>query len=178
MSNSITDVNEAFNLIGSFGRAQVKTALPIIAGGNVYISWLMCLGIFTQYKNKSPNDDLQIKSVYEEFNCTDFQSNVMTSCCMLGVLLGNLIFGKVADSIGRRGTALLVLPASILIASASAILTVNWVSYAIFRFLMGFCVGGMTVSIRVESCTIHNMTCFKSMCCSCTCIENVKTWTV
>ena len=55
--STITDVNEAFSLIGSFGRAQIKTALPIIAGGNVYISWLMCLGIFTQYKNK-PNDEM------------------------------------------------------------------------------------------------------------------------
>ena len=111
--STVTDVNEAFNVIGSFGRAQIKTALPIIAGGNVFISWLMCLGIFTQYKNKGPDDKVQIHSVYEEFNCTPFQSNVMTSCCMFGVLLGNLVFGKVADSHGRRGTALMVLPASI-----------------------------------------------------------------
>ena len=149
MSNSVTDVNEAFSVIGSFGWAQIKTALPIIAGGNIYISWLMCIGIFTQYKNKSPTDPVQIHSVYEEFDCTDFQANVMTSLCMLGVLLGNLIFGKVADSHGRRGTALLVLPASILIASASAILTYNWLTYAAFRFSMGFCIGGMTVSIAV-----------------------------
>merc|ERR1711981_1223543 len=109
----------------------------------------MCLGIFTQYKNKSPEDAVQINSVYTEFNCTDFQSNVMTSCCMLGVLLGNLVFGKVADSHGRRGTALIVLPASILVASASAILTYNWITYAIFRLCMGFCIGGLTVSIAV-----------------------------
>ena len=93
----------------------------------------MCLGIFTQYKNKSPDDSVQIHSVYEEFNCTQFQSNVMTSACMFGVLLGNLLVGKFADTYGRRAVALVVHPVSILVACASAIFTVNWQTYSKFK---------------------------------------------
>lgn len=150
MAPQVTDVSEAFDVIGNFGRSQWLTVVPVGLGGNIHIAFLMCLGIFTQYENK-PGDGVIIDSAYEEFQFTPLQSQTITSCVMAGVLLGNFFIGKITDTRGRRAVALVLIPVSIFIAVLSTIFTVNWQTYAFFRLIMGIAMGGLTVSVAVLS---------------------------
>jgi hypothetical protein len=43
------DITEAYNLMGNFGKSQYKFSLPLMLGGNIFIGFTMCLGIFTLY---------------------------------------------------------------------------------------------------------------------------------
>jgi len=163
------DVTEAFSHSG-FGRFQFKYPLPLIGGGNLFIAFNMCLGIFTLYENKEPTEEnpnpIKIYSVSEEFQLTDFEAKFINSCLMFGVLAGNFLIGKLADSYGRRTIGLILVPFTIGTMVASTFLTFDWVSYAIWRFLHGVMNGGLGVSMTVLSLELVENSYWSYLCCA------------
>merc|ERR1712127_191982 len=143
------DVDDAFEVIGYFGPGQRKMLLPLLIGGNICISWIMCLGIFTQYEHPSTSsEENKITSIVNDFGTTPEQNKLITAAVMLGVLVGGAVFGKLADKFGRQKIAMIMLPACILV-TASSILCMNWQVYAISRFFQGLANGGLLVSVAV-----------------------------
>jgi len=144
------DPSEAFSIIGPFGKGHVRIVGPVAAVSQIFMAFFMCGGIFTLYANKE-GDKVQIDSVYKEFNLTKLEANAINSAVMLGVLLGNLAFGKLADIYGRKPLALIVMSFAILVNILATILTFDAISYGLWRLLLGFFNGGLTVSLAVIS---------------------------
>jgi len=140
------DISEAYDTIGYFGSGQKRLLLPLLIGGNICMSWILCLGIFTQYD--SNEHDVGLSTVYDEFGITKEQSNEATAAVMLGVLIGCGVFGKLTDRFGRKRIALIMMPALLGITAASAF-SLDWTMYVILRFLMGLATGGLMVSVAV-----------------------------
>ena len=85
------DVDDAFEVIGYFGPGQRKLLLPLLIGGNICISWIMCLGIFTQYEKKEEDDNLEITSIVTDFETNSEQNKLITAAVMLEKRLNNVI---------------------------------------------------------------------------------------
>lgn len=142
------DINQAYEKIGVFGPAQYRFALPLMLGGNIFLGFCMCLGIFTLYTNKE-NDPIQISSVVEEFDLTDFEAKLINSALMFGVLSGNSIVGKLSDTYGRKPVTMVLVPIVLSVIIFSTFLTFDWVTYAFWRFLCGVSAGGLGVTTSV-----------------------------
>lgn len=108
----------------------------------------MCLGIFTLYKNTG-KEDHKINSATEEFNFTDFESRIINSTLMFGVLIGNSIVGTLSDKYGRKPVTGILAPLCVLVAVLSTFLTFDFISYAFWRFLTGAFTGGLGVAVSV-----------------------------
>jgi len=149
------DIDDAYTTIAHFGRAQKQLLLPLLVGGNICMSWILCLGIFTQYNSKE--HDVGLRSVLDEFEVSSEQSKEATAAVMLGVLFGCGIFGKATDKFGRKRMALIMLPSLLTITAGSAF-SLDWTIYVLLRFLMGVATGGLMVSVAVLGfeCTGHS----------------------
>jgi len=77
------DVDDAFEVIGYFGPGQRKLLLPLLIGGNICISWIMCLGIFTQYEHVNTSEENKITSIVNDFGTTPEQNKLITAAVML-----------------------------------------------------------------------------------------------
>ena len=75
------DVDDAFEVIGYFGPGQKKLLLPLLIGGNICISWIMCLGIFTQYEHADPE---KMTTIVTDFETTPEENKLITAAVMLG----------------------------------------------------------------------------------------------
>ncbi|CAK4677066.1 unnamed protein product [Aphanomyces euteiches] len=71
---------------------------------------------------------------------------LISACCLVGAIVGQLIFGYIGDVMGRKKGMILTLALSILGATASAFVPKNesiYLSLAICRFILGIGVGGV-----------------------------------
>lgn len=86
--------------------------------------------------------------VEEEFGLTDTTLGVVISATLIGMALGSIAFGKIADVIGRRTTVL----SSVLLATVGMYLAAtaaDVLQLGIYRVLTGLGVGGILTSITV-----------------------------
>lgn len=92
---------------------------------------------------------IALPSIMQEMGVDATQAGFMVSSALFGMMFGNIIFGAVADRIGRR----LVIVLCILMFSlftAAAGLTGDPVSFSVMRFLAGVGIGGVMPNVIAQ----------------------------
>jgi len=79
-----------------------------------------------------------------EFALTDFMLGFTVAAALIGTVIGSIVVGKPADSVGRRGI-LFVLAIFYLFSAIGCAFAWNWGTFMAFRFLGGLAVGGASV---------------------------------
>ncbi|MBM3887807.1 MAG: sugar porter family MFS transporter [Verrucomicrobia bacterium] len=79
-----------------------------------------------------------------EFKLTEFMLGFTVASALIGTIIGSIVVGKPADTIGRRGV-LFVLAVFYFVSGVGCGLAWDWWSFMIFRFLGGLAVGGASV---------------------------------
>jgi SP family xylose:H+ symportor-like MFS transporter len=79
-----------------------------------------------------------------EFSLTDFTLGFTVASALIGTIIGSIVVGKPADSVGRRGV-LFVLAVFYFVSAIGCAFAWNWWSFMAFRFLGGLAVGGASV---------------------------------
>lgn len=103
----------------------------------------MCQSQLLRYKREG-----KFYSVVEQFDLLcdrKSYSALIISIQMMGLFLGTLAGGQLADSFGRKFILTLFVTFELAIGFASAFAP-NWQSYAVFRFVIGFFAGGHLVT--------------------------------
>ena len=139
------NIDQAFNLVGHFGCGQLKLFLPAIIGAGLLRPILMLLTQFTLY-HSDENPDV-FKSYFDEFKLYKEQKSNIESLFMIGIVIGNPVFGIVSDRIGRQKTLLLTTFSCVvclILSGTKFVEDIFW--YSIIRFLSGFFDAGLTVS--------------------------------
>ncbi|WP_026423317.1 MFS transporter [Actinokineospora inagensis] len=100
--------------------------------------------------------DLQVMSLVapvllRAWALTPVQTGLLVSAAMLGMLVGSVLFGRVADRIGRR-PAFQITVAVFGLAGASCALAADPVQLGVLRFVVGFGMGGF---IPVDTALLH-----------------------
>ncbi|XP_077295926.1 organic cation transporter protein-like isoform X2 [Arctopsyche grandis] len=75
----------------------------------------------------------------------EWMKNMTQTVFMFGVLLGNMLFGFLADRFGRRYPLLLAVFLQT-VAGVSASLAWNWLSFTIIRFILALSTGGTMIT--------------------------------
>ena len=78
------------------------------------------------------------------FALTDFALGFTVSSALIGTIIGSMVVGKPADSLGRRGV-LFLLAIFYFTSAIGCALAWDWWSFMLFRFLGGLAVGGASV---------------------------------
>ncbi len=73
-----------------------------------------------------------------------FWHGFTVASALIGTIVGSMIFGKPADTYGRR-KVLFVIGELYLLSAIGSALAWNWDSFVVFRFLGGLAVGGSSV---------------------------------
>lgn len=81
---------------------------------------------------------LQLKT---QFHMSPFALGFVASAILVGNFAGAIIFGRIADRVGRRATFLLDIVFFIVFALASAFVT-NYIELGVIRFFLGVGIGG------------------------------------
>ena len=139
------NVDQAFNFAGHFGCGQGKLFLPAIIGSGLLRPILMLLTQFTLYSSDSDPDAFE--SFYKEFNLNPGQKKSIESLFMMGIVIGNPVFGIISDRIGRQKTLLITTSFCVLCLILSGTRVVeSFAGYSIVRFFSGFFDAGLTIS--------------------------------
>ena len=139
------NVDQAFNLVGHFGCGQAKLFLPAVIGAGLLRPILMLLTQFTLYSSKTqPN---AFRSFYQEFELYPKQKQNIEALFMIGIVIGNPVFGIISDKIGRQKTLLVTTSACVVCLILSGTKAIGSVLvYSVVRFLSGFFDAGLTIS--------------------------------
>lgn len=160
------DIHEAFDLVGHFGRGQVRmyamTWVPCV----VFTPMLVLASVFNQYELKeqpctstmNPNstsnsteichEDPPFYSFAVEYpEVTSTQIHTITAGFMAGVASGSLFFGMLSDRIGQQKTLFITTLSALLTIGLSGALTFGFRSYTVWRFFTGFSRGGFNVAM-------------------------------
>jgi len=133
------DINEILQQLG-FGWAQVKM---IIMAGSIWAcdgGPLLVIGAV-------------MKSLTEEWGLTAVQRGLLVSLVFIGVILGNLLGGPLADTVGRR-VPLIMSYAGVFIFSLASAFSRDFTSMAWLRFMVGisFSVGQPAFNALCTEC--------------------------
>jgi MFS transporter, SP family, xylose:H+ symportor len=79
-----------------------------------------------------------------QFELTDFMLGFTVASALIGTIIGSVVIGKPADSMGRRGI-MFVLAVFYFVSAIGCAGAWNWGAFMIFRFLGGLAVGGASV---------------------------------
>ncbi|WP_127841808.1 MFS transporter [Actinomyces wuliandei] len=81
------------------------------------------------------------------WNLTGFHSGVILAGAGLGTVIGSVMWGRLADSLGRRTAFIACIIVLVLFTAASALTPVNgWVLLAVLRTGVGIGVGGLNIT--------------------------------
>jgi len=94
---------------------------------------------------------IALPMIVNDMGVTPTQAGIMASASVFGMMLGALLIGSVADSVGRR-RAMMTCLAVFSAGTAAAGLTHDAVSFSVIRFIAGLGIGG------VMPCVITQMT--------------------
>lgn len=84
------------------------------------------------------------KTIQELFNLDGFWHGFTVAIALIGTLIGALISGKPADSMGRK-KSLMVIAVLYTVSALGSALTVTWMGFIVYRFLGGIAVGASSV---------------------------------
>jgi SP family xylose:H+ symportor-like MFS transporter len=79
-----------------------------------------------------------------EFGLTDFTLGFTVATALIGTIIGSIVVGKPADSVGRRGV-LFDLAIFYFVSAIGCAFAWSWGAFMVFRFLGGLAVGGASV---------------------------------
>src|SRR5215831_16261376 len=79
-----------------------------------------------------------------EFSLTDATLGFTVASALIGTIIGSIIVGRPADTLGRRGV-LFLLAVFYFISALGCALAPGWWAFMLFRFLGGLVVGGASV---------------------------------
>jgi MFS transporter, SP family, xylose:H+ symportor len=79
-----------------------------------------------------------------EFRLTDFTLGFTVASALMGTIVGSIVVGKPADSVGRRGI-LFLLAVFYFVSAIGCAFAWSWGAFMAFRFLGGLAVGGASV---------------------------------
>lgn len=142
------DIEGAFNVVGKFGRFQSYCFL-IFCLCQVFLALQMVLMTIigatpekiTNSRGKIESDSNTIISEWGLFERTEVSSFIQ-SLFMFGVLIGNLVFGSLADTYGRKK----ICNKALFLFTFTSFLTTfanNYVALGIIRFFVGIFLGGV-----------------------------------
>ena len=121
----------------------------------LYISFTILLGIMTAFGPLlSDLYTTALPGVQESLHTTTSNAQLSLSIAMIGIALGQFIFGPLSDKIGRKPSTILIFSAFIL-TSLGSFITPGIKSLIVLRFFQGLMGGGAIVIARATAGDIY-----------------------
>ena len=124
------------------GVYQYHNAVDYIGFGLFHIIQMICMGVaLSSDAVEVLVISLVLPQLAHDLNATDLQNAWLTSIIFLGMLIGDFVWGVLADVSGRRSTMILSLSLNGVVGFLSAVAP-NYTIFVILRFIGGIGIGG------------------------------------